>query len=134
MGVPELADDPNFNTREARRQHQPEVLEIIGKWAATQSKEDMYHTLQGMRSIAGYVATAADLFASKQMQERNFFQSIEHPGHGTVMYPGAPFTIGNSTWEQSLAPNLGEHTSEVLGERLGYSDEELDQLESDGII
>jgi len=134
MGVPELADDPNFNTREARRQHQPEVLEIIGKWAATQSKEDMYHTLQGMRSIAGYVATAEDLFTSKQLQERNFFQNVEHPGHGMVMYPGAPFAIGNSIWEQSLAPNLGEHTAEVLGDRLGYSGDELDQLHREGTI
>ena len=107
MGVPELAEDPNFNTREARREHQREVLEIVGKWAASQPKEEIYHTLQGMRTIAGYVATAEDLFASAQLQSRQFFQPVDDPRAGETLYPGAPFSVGDVPWRQAAAPYLG---------------------------
>ena len=39
MGRPELADDPKFNTREARREHQQELLTLINEWTATRPKE-----------------------------------------------------------------------------------------------
>lgn len=134
MGVPELADDPAFNTREARREHQPEVLEIVGKWAANQPKEEIYHTLQGMRTIAGYVATTEDLFRSEQLQFRDFFQPIEHPVEGVVMYPGPPFTIEGEPWQQSRAPHRGEHNAEVLRDRLGYSKQDLKTMSDRGVI
>ena len=66
MGVPDLADDPAFNSREARREHQQDLLTIVGEWAATRTKEEVYHALQGMRTISGYVATVEDLFKSEQ--------------------------------------------------------------------
>ena len=59
MGRPELADDPKFNTREARREHRQELLTLINEWTATRPKEEIYHTLQGLRTVAGYVATVA---------------------------------------------------------------------------
>jgi crotonobetainyl-CoA:carnitine CoA-transferase CaiB-like acyl-CoA transferase len=134
MGVPELAQDPNFNTREARREHQKEVLEVVGRWAASQPKEEIYHTLQGMRTIAGYVATAEDLFASAQLQSRQFFQPVDDPRARETLYPGAPFGIGDVPWRQAAAPYLGQHTAEVLCGQLGYREEDLEGLRRQGVI
>ena len=134
MGMPELADDPAFNTREARREHQQDVLAIVGEWAATRTKEEIYHTLQGMRTIAGYVATVEDLFKSEQFLFREFFQPIEHPFTGEAMYPGAPINIEGETWQQSRAPLLGEHNEKVYHDQLGYSTEELAKLRGEGVI
>ena len=55
------------------------MLAIVGEWAATRTKEEIYHTLQGMRTIAGYVADVEDLLDSGQLRSREFFQTIEHP-------------------------------------------------------
>ena len=134
MGVPELAEDPNFNTREARREHQKEVLEVVGRWAASQPKEEIYHTLQGMRTIAGYVATAEDLFTSAQLQSRQYFQVVDDPRAGETLYPGAPFMVGEDPWHQSAAPTLGQHNQEVLCGQLGYKVEELEGLRSRGVV
>ena len=141
MGVPELADDPSFNTREARREHQQEVLDIFGKWAATRPKEEIYHTLQGLRTIAGYVATSEDLLKSEQLQARGFFQPIDDPAAGpespeshVVMHPGAPFLIDSQPWHSSRAPEMGEHNSEILCDRLGYSEDDLERLRAMGVI
>jgi crotonobetainyl-CoA:carnitine CoA-transferase CaiB-like acyl-CoA transferase len=134
MGVPELADDPTFNTPLARREHQQELLAIMGEWAATRPKEEIYHTFQGLQSIAGYVATAEDLLNSGQLKFRGFFQPIEHPSTGEAMYPGLPFRIEGERWRHSHAPRLGEHNPEVFCGRLGYTGEHLAELGSQGVI
>ena len=82
MGVPELADDPAFSTREARREHQQDVLAIVGEWAATKTKEEIYHTLQGMRTIAGLRRGRRGPAGLRPAPEREFFQDIEHPHAG----------------------------------------------------
>ena len=134
MGRPELADDPKFNTREARREHQQELLTLINAWTATRPKEEVYHALQGLRTVAGYVATVADLCTSQQLLARKFFQCIDHPDAGTATYPGAPFTIQGGAWHQARAPRLGEHNVEVYCGRLGYTREDLAHLRSVGVI
>jgi CoA:oxalate CoA-transferase len=134
MGRPELADDPKFSTREARREHQQELLTLINEWTATRPKEEIYHALQGLRTVAGYVATVADLYTSQQLLAREFFQCIDHPDAGTATYPGAPFTIQGTTWHSTRAPRLGEHNVEVYCDRLGYTREDLAHLRGVGVI
>jgi crotonobetainyl-CoA:carnitine CoA-transferase CaiB-like acyl-CoA transferase len=134
IGRPELVDDPRFHTPEMRREHQQELLAIIGEWTATRPKEEIYHTLQALQSVAGYVATVADLAVSAQLQARQFLQPLDHPGTGQALYPGAPFTLHGETWQHARAPYLGEHNVEVYGDRLGYTREELAQLYGSGII
>jgi CoA:oxalate CoA-transferase len=134
IGRPELVDDPKFNTPEVRREHQQELLAILGEWIATRPKEEVYHTLQGLQSVAGYVATVADLVSSRQLQARQFFQTLDHPDTGEALYPGAPFTMHGAAWQHARAPRLGEHNGEIYGQRLGYSSEELGQLRGLGII
>jgi CoA:oxalate CoA-transferase len=133
IGRAELADDPRFNTPEVRREHQQELLAILGEWTATRSKEEIYHTLQALQSVAGYVATVADLCTSKQLQARMFFQGLDHPDTAKALYPGAPFTLHNDAWQQARAPRLGEHNLEIYGD-LGYSGEELAYLRGVGVI
>ena len=74
IGRPDLKDNPAFSTPEARREHQQDLLAILSGWTATQPKEEIYHLLQELRSVAGYVATVEDLFTSRQLVAREFFQ------------------------------------------------------------
>jgi CoA:oxalate CoA-transferase len=134
IGRPDLKDDPLFNTPEARREHQQDLLAILGAWIATRPKEEVYHIFQELRSVAGYVATVQDLFTSRQLTARQFFQAIEHPYTGEGKYPGAPFGIEGDTWRHARAPLLGEHNGAIYGGRLGFSAEELARLRGLGII
>ena len=133
MGVPELAEDTRFASPEARRANQQELLVVVGQWAATKPKEEIYHTLQALRTITGYVATVEDLLMSQQFAYREFFRTVEDPVFGDVVHPGPPFRIEDETWQLSRAPRLGEHNEDILCGRLGYSREELSQvLRADG--
>lgn len=134
MGRPELATDPKFATPEARREHQAELIPLLEAWTSTRPKEELYHALQQLHSVAGYVATVADLFTSPQFMARNFFHELTHPSAGTALYPGAAFTMHGAAWQHARAPLLGEHNAAIYGGRLGYTPEELAQLRGIGVI
>ncbi|MEE8443280.1 MAG: CoA transferase [Dehalococcoidia bacterium] len=134
LGKPELSNDPRFATSEARGENEETLNSIIKDWVADQSKEDVYHQLQGLSTVAGYVATVEDLLNSGQFVSRRFFQSIDHPFAGEAMYPGAPFSIDGDVWHHSRAPLLGEHNVEVYCGLLGHTREDLAQMEGQGVI
>ena len=134
LSVPELADDPRFNSGPARRENSQELLAVVGQWAADRPKEEIYHTLQGLRSIAGYVATVEDLLASRQLADREFFQPVVHPATGELMYPGPAFRIEGETWKHERAPQLGEHNADIYGGALGYTATQLEQLQKNGVV
>jgi CoA:oxalate CoA-transferase len=134
IGRPDLKDHLAFSTPEARREHQQDLLAILSGWTATQPKEEIYHLLQELRSVAGYVATVEDLFTSRQLVAREFFQNIDHPSAGKAMYPGAPFRLQGNSWRHGRAPLLGEHNGDIYGSRLGLSTADLARLRGAGTI
>jgi crotonobetainyl-CoA:carnitine CoA-transferase CaiB-like acyl-CoA transferase len=131
---PELATDPRFATTMARRDNRDALNDVVRDWVRGQPKEEVYHLLQSLRSIAGYVATTADLAASRQLRERGFFQEIDHPLAGPATYPGIPFTVGDAAMVRGRAPLLGEHNRSVYCDELGYSPEDLVRLRQQGIV
>lgn len=134
MDREDLVDDPRFATGAARREHRDALNEIVAAWVRDQPKVEVYHRLQRLRSIAGYVATTADLYASRQLNERGFFQEIDHPVAGPARYPGPPFRVGGAPWTEGRAPLLGEHNRSVYGSELGYTRDDLVRLREEGAI
>ncbi|MGE0543515.1 MAG: CaiB/BaiF CoA transferase family protein, partial [Dehalococcoidia bacterium] len=131
---PELADDPRFSTTYARRENRETLNEVVGEWVLRQPKEAIYHQLQGMRTIAGYVATVEDLYANEHLNARGFYREIEHPVAGVARYPGVPFRIGDAEVVEGRAPLLGEHNLVVYGDDLGYTPDEIVRLRERGVI
>jgi CoA:oxalate CoA-transferase len=134
IGRTDLAEDPRFATSAARRENREALNDVLREWVHGQPKEEVYHQLQSLRSIAGYVATTADLYGSRQLQERGFFQEIDHPATGKVRYPGLPFRVGDAPWVEGPAPLLGEHNDAIYCGELGYSREELVRLREQQVI
>ena len=134
IGRPDLTDDERFATSAVRRDNRDALQELVSKWVSTRPKMQVYHELQRLRSIAGYVATAPDLQQSEQLRQRGFFQEIDHPVVGTASYPGAPFKVGDAVWVQRPAPLLGEHNEVVFREELGLDPGALLWLRERGVI
>ena len=134
IGKPELVNDPRFVDMAARREHAEALNDVVKDWLAGQNKMEAYHTLQGMRSIAGYVATTAELFESEQLKARNFFRPVDHPTTGPIPHPGPAFQIDDVPWRQDRAPLLGEHNLAVYHGELGIPKEELVRLREQGTI
>jgi crotonobetainyl-CoA:carnitine CoA-transferase CaiB-like acyl-CoA transferase len=59
----------------------------------------------------------------------------EHPTGGKVKMVGVPIAMSDTPGEvRRAAPRLGEHTDEVLRERLGLPPAEIDRLRRAGAL
>jgi crotonobetainyl-CoA:carnitine CoA-transferase CaiB-like acyl-CoA transferase len=72
----------------------PEVFAAFEEWAATRTKQEIYHACQELRIAASPVNTMADVAASEQLAARGWFGSVEVGGR-TVVGPGLPFGVGS---------------------------------------
>lgn len=132
-GMFELIDDPRFNTPQGRTLNDAELLEILRPWLATEEKWPLFHRAQDWRLPVGVVADAADVYAFEQHAARSFFAAVAEEG-GVVRRPGRPFLLGEDAWRDARAPLPGEHTADVLGERLGLEPERIASLRQAGIV
>jgi crotonobetainyl-CoA:carnitine CoA-transferase CaiB-like acyl-CoA transferase len=51
----------------------------------------------------------------------------------TLKVHGSPWKFSETPAQVGLAPRLGEHTEELLT-RLGYSEAEIEQFRTDGVV
>ncbi len=134
LGLPEL-DDERFSTPSARLINAEALGRIMDEYFIKQNKYDMFHASHEKRFIYGVVQSPQEVMADPQFEARNFFVDIDHPALGTLKYPGAPFEMSGTPWEaRSPAPTLGQHNQEVIGQRLGYTNEQLAQMRAMQII
>ncbi|MQY21795.1 CoA transferase [Nocardia macrotermitis] len=59
---------------------------------------------------------------------------VDQPGIGPVLSARSPLRAGAEYGEYATAPDLGEHTDEVLAQVLGLADTELGRLHDAGVI
>ncbi len=84
--------------------------------------------------LATEVVDYGSVLQSEQARANGYIREMDHPTAGKVKVSGNPIIL-NGEIEQTaaLAPELGQHTEEVLLE-LGYSWEEIDQLRNAGVL
>ena len=117
MGNPEWAGLEIFSDRLQRGANWDGLKPMIAEWMAQQTVQELYAALQSRRVPIAPVSTMGDLLASKHLQARGFFVSFAHPRAGALRMPGAPYHFSRTPWELRLpAPQLGQHTAEVLAE------------------
>lgn len=138
IGEPQWAQAPEYDEAEGRLHHAAAIDAQLGIWAAGQSAQTAAALLQQAGVMAGVVQNGRDLLHDAQLRHRGFFKRVTHPpasGIGTRLYIGAPWAMsGAQQAPPQPAPQLGEHNRQVLTDLLGYSADEVAQLERDGII
>ena len=67
--------------------------------------------------------------------ENPMFAEVEQPGVGTYLMPGTPLAFsGAEHLPPRPAPELGQHTDEVLADVLGLADHEIGRLHDAGVV
>lgn len=120
IGRPDLADSPRLANNALRWHAREELDDAIGRWTARMPADDVLAALADAAVPAGPINIAPDIAADEQFLARGMIQRMP-VSTGTeilpdVAFPGVVPRIGDSPREiQSLGPDLGEHTEEVLG-------------------
>lgn len=129
-----MADDERFVDNRARLRNDDDLMTQLYIWTAGVTKAEAYERGSRFRAPISPVNTMADLLASPHLQERGFFQEIEHPSAGSLRYPGPPARMPATPPEVRRAPLLGEHTADVLTGLLALSGRQLTALSAAGVI
>ncbi|UXN31225.1 CaiB/BaiF CoA-transferase family protein [Glutamicibacter sp. M10] len=130
IGRPDLADDPTLQSNQQRWEQRELLDAAIGQWSATLDSAQALDILDTAGVPAGPIYTAADIENEPQYQARNMIQHLDvSTGEETlknVGFPGiVPVMGGTSLPIRNLGPDLGEHTDWVLGELLGYDQDQI---------
>ena len=137
MGRPELADEERFHDNAARVAHYRELDALIGAWVAAHPLAELQRMLDEAGVPAGPVMNIADIAADPHYQARGMIARIpdERMQEGVAVMPGitprlsrTPGTIVHSGGE------LGADNAKIYGEVLGFTEEEIARLSSEGVI
>lgn len=132
---PDLAADERFRTNPARVQSRDVLIPLLEELFAARPASDWLERLEQAEVPAAPVNALDQVFADPQVRARRMAVEATHPTIGRLSMTGSPLKLG-SIADRPLAPPplLGAHTDEVLGQRLGLTRAEIDELRRAGAI
>jgi len=137
MGREELASDPRFRTDwdRARPENRQFFTDWLNKWAAEKTVDEVVNQFNEVGVPCGRVNTIPEVVADPHIRAREMLVELEYPGVGKVPVPGIPIKLSRTPGRiKTTHPMLGEHNEEVYCHLLGYTQQELNHLEEEGVI
>lgn len=134
LGRPEWMDDELLKTPLGRLMHADIIKSLLEAWLLEHDRDEIYRHGQALHLPVFPVQNLTEVMATQHFHDRKFFEPYDVPDLGSVMLPGAPFKMSLTPWSlRRPAPRLGQHNNEIYGE-LGLSQQEIEQLRSQGVI
>jgi len=134
FGLQELKQDPRFAKNHLRHQNRRELIPLIEDVTGKRPAKHWIDALTGAGVPCGLLQTYDQVFNDPHLAARGFFPDAPHSRLGPIKQIGSPMRLSDTPPLMARAgPLLGEHSAQVLSE-LGYSQEEISRLATDGVI
>jgi crotonobetainyl-CoA:carnitine CoA-transferase CaiB-like acyl-CoA transferase len=134
-GCPELAGDARFATNGKRVENRAELTRLLQETFSRRSTHEWLELLEAAGVPNGPINNVAQVFEEPQVRARGVRVELDHPVAGKLPTVASPMRFSGTPVEHRLAPPLlGEHTEEILRERLGRSAAQIAALRAEGVI
>lgn len=135
LGRPDWAVDPRFKTNGARVANR-EVL--VAEIVVAMSKQTSAHWADALARAdvsTGPIQSVDEVFAHPQAKARALGFSLPMTGVGEAPMVANPMRLSATPPRyESAPPRLAEHTSQVLQERLGLNENQIETLRGRGVL
>jgi crotonobetainyl-CoA:carnitine CoA-transferase CaiB-like acyl-CoA transferase len=133
---PDLVDHEGATSGPERAKHMAGWLgEIIAAWFADRTQAEATARLLAAGLPVGPVQDAREIYECPHVEARELLIDVPDPILGSVRLVGPAFKMsGDPEPITAAAPRLGEHTAAILREALGYTDQEVARLQSEGVV
>jgi len=133
VGRPELIDDPRFVDLAARKEHAEECVELLTDEFASRTFAEWKDLLAGIDAPWAPVQAVEELLDDPQVRANDYVGDVVIDGTVAYRLPAVPVQFDGRPPELRRAPEHGEH-SELLLLELGYSWDDIAELQSAGVI
>ena len=128
MDCPEWLKDSRFSPNKARVEHRDVLNTLVAERFAEWQAADIIPRLKAERVPFAPVNDYAEALADPQLAHRGFVQAVDHPTSDRIRVVGAPWIMTGPPIALTPPPLLGQHTSEVLADWLGWEAERIERL------
>ena len=129
VNLPELAEDPRFATREARRDHRPEWEHIFATYVASRTMAELFTSAQQAGIPSAPLYDASRILRDPHIKERAYLRTIDHPIVGPLNYPGTVAVAPDEFWSTpGPAPLLGADNDELAPVNIDQPSKQLASL------
>ncbi len=131
----DLIEDERFVTNGLRTENHKEIKEIVSEILAKESTAYWIDLFDKEDIPATEINKIDKVVSNKQVLARDMIVEVDHPVAGAFKMAGIPIKLSDTPGSiRTAAPILGEHTKEILGDKLGYTAEEISVLREKGVI
>ena len=135
VGLAQMMDDPRYVTNARRNANRMSLVAALQEAFLTRTYEEWEAVLQPAGIPMGAINTIDQVVDHAQVRARGSLVESTHPVAGSIRMTGPPVRMSDTPGTvRTPAPLLGEHTEEILRDRLGMNAEDVAQLKKAGII
>jgi len=134
LGHPEWAERQEFADAGSRVRNRPAIAALIEAITATQPRRHWLELFDANDIPCGPINNYEEVVRDPQVLAREMVREVDHPTLGRLRTLGSPLKMSATPPDPvRRAPQLGEHTDEVL-RQAGYGDEEIATLRRAGAL
>ena len=136
-GCTHLVEDTRFDSNQKRVLNRDEFLPVFSAIIAAQPSS---YWLEGMRELGiscGPINNIQQVFDDPHVQARGMKLEMDHPAvaGGKVNLIASPMRFSETSVDyRRPPPMLGQHTDDILRDRLGLTAEQINGLRAEGIL
>jgi CoA:oxalate CoA-transferase len=133
-----LAADPPMHNRLMKAMeidNLGEDSQVLEKWLQDKTVQEVVQKIGAEGVPVGHVYNIAEAIEDPHIKARDIIIEYEYPTAGKIKMPGFPVKMSKTPATYRIgAPQLGEHTIEILKNILDYSDEKIEELRKKGAV
>src|SRR3979490_2416724 len=134
IGEPGWKTHPDYAKPPARLSRLNEIFARIEQWTMTKTKFEAMDILNKDDIPCGPILSMKELIEDQSLRATGTIVEVDHPERGKYFSVGNPIKMSDSPSEVTRSPLLGEHTHEILRQRLGFSDHQVAEIHDSGAL